>query len=135
MIYIAVAIVALLIGIVLSSWAAVSLRWLHERQLDRETLVVADLLYQHEPDPTARLCLCVNDLAAPAGIFWDKSERERTELIHAALRTMDAMDRERARYSAVVRPFHIDGKAPLGTSGGAEPKLRLNDDTDKETRA
>ena len=123
MIYIAIAIVALLIGIVLLSCAAVSLQRLRERQLDRETLVLADLLYQHKPDPKVRLCLYVVDLAAPDGIFGEKSESQRTDLIRAAFRTMDAIDRERARYSAVVHRFHIGGEAPFGTSGGAEPQL------------
>ncbi len=123
MTYVAISIFALILGIMLASWADVTLQWLHERQLAREVLTIADTLYPHEADPKLRLWICINDLCAPDGIFGDRSERERQDLIRAAHQTLDTLDRVKQRYIDILSTSYIDGKAP--SPDGPEPQFKL----------
>ncbi len=125
MIYVLIGLLAIIIGIMLASWAAVTLDWLHERELAREVLTIADALYPHEANPRMRLWICINDLCIPDGIFGDRSERERQDLIRAALQTQDMLTRVEERYSEILPTFQIDAEAP--PVGGADAlKVREN---------
>ncbi len=118
MIIVLVAILGAIVGVMLGAWADTGLKAFRERELLREALALADTLYSHERDPKARLWLAIADMSVPDGVFSDRTEAERKDLIRAALQTQDLLDPVRERYRYLLHNFHIDASAPpLGGVG------------------